>query len=118
MLIRIDLATATPLHEQISVQLRLAINEGALRPGDKLTGARELAQSLDINMHTVLRAYAILRDEGLIELRRGRGARVLAQTATPPEIADLLKRLLQAARRHNISTEQLTRALVTRKDFQ
>lgn len=74
MLFRIDFAGAEPLFLQLADQVRSAAARGELRPGERLPAARELADSLDISLHTVLHAYQQLRDEGLIELRRGRGA--------------------------------------------
>ncbi|MFI6055864.1 GntR family transcriptional regulator [Streptomyces violascens] len=65
------------LDSQVSSAVRAAILEGVLKDGDRLPAARQLAKTLGINMHTVLRGYQQLRDEGLIELRRGRGARVV-----------------------------------------
>ncbi|MBQ3358684.1 GntR family transcriptional regulator [Microbacterium sp. 22179] len=74
MLIRVDMASGAPLFEQVAASVRADIVAGSLAPGDRLPSAREVAETLDINLHTVLHAYQRLRDEGLIDLRRGRGA--------------------------------------------
>ncbi|MFC7585002.1 GntR family transcriptional regulator [Nonomuraea antimicrobica] len=76
MLFRVDPTGSTPLSDQIAGSVRRGIADGLLGPGDRLPAGRELAASLGVNMHTVLRAYADLREEGLIELRPGRGATV------------------------------------------
>lgn len=74
MLIRLAPNSSAPLHEQVARSLRTAIVGGDVRNGERLPAARTLADSLGISFHTVLRAYQELRDENLIELRRGRGA--------------------------------------------
>ena len=58
--------------------MRREMAAGRLLRGERLPSAKEAASLLDINLHTVLRAYQTLRDEGLIDLRRGRGAVVTA----------------------------------------
>lgn len=79
VLIRIDPASPLPLFEQLAAQVRAAVLRGELVSGDRLPSARDLGESLDVNQHTVLRAYQLLRDEGLVELRRGRGALITAR---------------------------------------
>ena len=100
MLIGIDPASPVPLGDQVAAAVRRNIAAGAVGPGDRLPAARDLAASLDVNVHTVLRGYQQLRDEGLIELRRGRGA-VVSATATADglELAEAAGRLVAAARR-------------------
>ncbi|MFG3085619.1 GntR family transcriptional regulator [Streptomyces parvulus] len=78
MLIRIDTGSTVPLAEQIAACVRRALAGGTLQPGDHLPAARDVAQRLEVNVHTVLRGYQQLRSEGLIDLRRGRGAVVVA----------------------------------------
>ncbi|HRP98903.1 MAG TPA: GntR family transcriptional regulator [Terrimesophilobacter sp.] len=80
MLFRIDPETDVPLFEQLAASIRAGIIRGEAAAGERLPAARDLAESLDINVHTVLRAYQELRDQGLLELRRGRGAVVTQRT--------------------------------------
>ena len=75
----IDEASSVPIYEQLVRQITTAIVEGTLPARTKMPPAKELAASLDINVHTVLHAYQDLRDAGLVELRRGRGTIVSAQ---------------------------------------
>ncbi|MFF2655568.1 GntR family transcriptional regulator [Streptomyces sp. NPDC058045] len=84
MLFRVVPGSPVPLGEQIAACVRGAIAKGTAAPGERLPPAREVAESLGVNVHTVLRGYQRLRDEGLLELRRGRGAVITAR----PGIAD------------------------------
>jgi GntR family transcriptional regulator len=76
----IDTAEPTPLYLQVAAEIRRAIAEGEAGPGERLPLARDLATVLGVNSNTVLRALRTLRDEGLLEFRRGRGITV---TGTP-----------------------------------
>ena len=73
MLIRIDPSSDTALYDQVAASVRAEMASGRLVAGDRLPVAREVAASLAVNVHTVLKAYQNLRDEGLVDMRRGRG---------------------------------------------
>ena len=81
MLIRIDATSGVRLFDQVADSIRASTIAGNLAAGERLPSARGLAASLDINVHTVLRAYQLLRDEGIIDLRPGRGAIVTGRPA-------------------------------------
>ena len=74
--VKIDRADPTLLHDQVAAQIRRAIAEGEAAPGERLPPARDLAAVMGVNTNTVLRAMRALRDEGLLEFRRGHGIRV------------------------------------------
>ena len=108
MLIRIDSASSVPLFEQLASSVRQQVLSGAAEPGDRLPSARELAASLDVNVHTVLHAYQQLRDEGLVELRRRRGAVLTERAGTVAELAAHITALVAEARRLGVSPQTLT----------
>lgn len=109
--IKIDPSSAVALHEQVAAALRRAIAEGEAGPGDRLPPARDLAAVLGVNTNTVLRALRTLRDEGLLEFRRGRGASV---TATGPREIELLaktRELVLLARRLGYKPDELAQMI-------
>jgi GntR family transcriptional regulator len=83
-----------PIYLQIINQIKEQVGNGTLKPGAELPSVRELAQSLGINLHTVRSAYLKLRDQGIIDLRLGRKARV-AHQPSPLNIRDAAARLDQ-----------------------
>lgn len=108
MLIRLDPARGEPIYDQLASSIRGAIARGELSEGDRLPAARELADSLSINVHTVLRGYQQLRDEGLVELRRGRGAVVTAAAFEGRARLVAAARALRAeGRRLGLTTDEL-----------
>ncbi|NUP28472.1 MAG: GntR family transcriptional regulator [Nocardia sp.] len=108
MLIRVDPARPEPLADQIAACIRRAIADGEAPAGTRLPGARELAGSLDVSIHTVLAGYQRLRDEGLLELRRGRGATVRAGIPDGrAAVVDLARQLVAAARRIDLDETEL-----------
>lgn len=107
MLIRVDPSSSVPLFEQLAAAVRNEVLREAVKPGERLPAARDLGESLDINVHTVLRAYQLLRDEGLIELRRGRGAVVTDRARDYAALAALLPQLVAEAKRLDLSPAAL-----------
>jgi GntR family transcriptional regulator len=107
VLIRIDPSSGESLFDQLAAAVRAEVGRGVLRPGDRLPAARDLAASLDINVHTVLRAYQELRDEGLVDLRRGRGAIVTDLAAPPVELLDAVRSLTAEAHRLGVAPATL-----------
>tara|TARA_R100000365_G_scaffold1587_1_gene5323 strand:+ start:1378 stop:1815 length:438 start_codon:yes stop_codon:yes gene_type:complete len=112
VLIRIDPSRDVPLWEQIAASVRSAVAGGRLRAGDRLPSAREVADALDHNLHTALHAYQHLRDEGVIDLRRGRGAVVTDAAAALRELHDDVLALAQRARDLGIAPGALASLLV------
>ncbi|HIS39718.1 MAG TPA: GntR family transcriptional regulator [Candidatus Aphodovivens avistercoris] len=97
MILRIDQASPDPIYQQIRDQIVAAIARGELKAGDRLPGVRALASDLGVNLHTVNKAYAVLRDEGYL-LMRGRAGACIAdfqQTATPERLAASAARLTE-----------------------
>lgn len=74
MVIQIDFASEEALYMQLCNQIIHHIAMEELRPGDSLPSVRELAEDVGINMHTVNKAYALLRSEGYLRLDRRHGA--------------------------------------------
>lgn len=113
MLIRVDSASPQPLHEQIAGQLRQAIAAGDPGPGEKLPAARDLADGLGVNVHTLLRAFKTLRDEGLLEMRRGRGTIVTGTAPKLASITDQALRLVTDARRAGLNNTEILKIVET-----
>jgi GntR family transcriptional regulator len=76
MQLSIEANNGIPIYEQLIRQVKFAVAEGVLMPGQLLPSVRELAKSLAINPNTVQRAYLELQSEEVIETLRGRGMAV------------------------------------------
>lgn len=96
----------TPLHEQVAAEIRRAIAEGEAGPGDRLPLTKDLAAVMGVNKNTVLRALHVLRDEGLLEFRRGRGITV-AGTADKSLLLAQIRQLVDLARRQGYRRNDL-----------
>lgn len=107
MLLTLNLNDPRPLHEQVASAIRHAIAEGSYSAGDRLPPARDLADALGINANTVLRALRDLRDEGVLEFRRGRGVSVASVVEGRLAILTKARELLEEARRYGYSRDDL-----------
>jgi GntR family transcriptional regulator len=96
----------TDLYEQVAAEIRRAIADGEAKPGERLPPAKDLAALLDVNTNTVLRALRLLRDEGLLEFRRGRGISV-AGTPERGAVVQRARELVEFARQQGYRTDEL-----------
>ncbi len=94
------------LHQQVAAEIRRAIAEGEAKPGERLPPARDLAAVIGVNSNTVLRALRTLRDEGLLEFRRGRGITV-AGTPDRGAVTARARELIAFASQHGYGTKDL-----------
>jgi GntR family transcriptional regulator len=108
--VKIDRDEPTELHEQVAAAIRRAIADGEAKPGERLPPSRDLAAVLEVNTNTVLRALRQLRDEGLLEFRRGRGVTV-AGTPEQGAVAARARELVRYARRHGYRVDELIRII-------
>ncbi|HZS25536.1 MAG TPA: GntR family transcriptional regulator [Gaiellaceae bacterium] len=108
--VKIDRDEPTELYEQVAAELRRAIADGEAKPGERLPPARDLAAVLEVNTNTVLRALRLLRDEGLLEFRRGRGITVAGSPERGVVVAGA-RELVRLARRHGYRTDELIRII-------
>jgi len=104
--VNVDRSDPASLHDQVAAQIRRAIADGEAGPGERLPLAKDLAAVLGVNKNTVLRALHILRDEGLLEFRRGLGITV---AGTPQRGAVLARTrdLVEFARHHGFGREEI-----------
>lgn len=110
--VKIDRSDPALLHDQVAAEIRRSIAAGEARVGDRLPPSRDIAAVLGVNTNTVLRALRVLRDEGLLEFRRGQGVRV-AGTTDQSELIARGRELLALARRNGLRHDQLIDLLRT-----
>lgn len=110
LLIEVDFNSDEALYVQLQNQIIVGIAMNEIREGDTLPSVRRLAETIGINMHTVNKAYSILKQEGFIQLDKRRGA-VIALDADKArallEMEAQLKILLAKGCCKNISREEV-----------
>lgn len=104
MFFSIDPNNGVAIYEQIVRQVKFAIAEGTLRPGQLLPSVRLLSQRLAINPNTIARAFQQLQGDGVLELMRGRG---LAVCSTASDLCQAARRSLIAERLRSVLSEGL-----------
>ena len=107
----IDHGSRESLQHQIARCVRQGVASGELAVGEQLPPATELAAALAVDRNTVLAAYRHLRDEGLLEFRRGRGARVASTVTEPAPVAEAAEALVAVARQHGLGRGDLIRII-------
>jgi DNA-binding transcriptional regulator YhcF (GntR family) len=107
----IDPGNPIPLHEQVAASIRRAIADGEAGPGQRLPPARDLAAVLGVNTNTVLRALRTLRDEGLLDFRRGRAVTITGGAPRRNELVTRARDLVALSRKLGYRPEELAEIL-------
>jgi GntR family transcriptional regulator len=108
--VKVDRADPLALHDQVAAEIRRAIAEGEADPGERLPLAKDMAAILGVNKNTVLRALHILRDEGLLEFRRGRGITV-AGTPQQGAVVERVRELIDFCRGQGYQRDEIIRMI-------
>src|ERR1039458_1978663 len=111
--VKIDSQSSTLLFEQVAADIRRSLAEGEASPGERLPPAKDIAAVLGVNSNTVLRALRQLRDEGLLEFRRGRGVTVSGEAPERSAVIARARDLVQRSEEHTSELQSL-RHLVCR----
>lgn len=104
--VKVNKEDPTDLYQQVAAEIRRAIADGEAKPGEHLPPAKDLAAVLGVNTNTVLRSLRLLRDEGLLEFRRGRGISV-AGTPERGAVVQRARDLVDFARQQGYRTDEL-----------
>ena len=108
--VKVDRGDPTDLYQQVAGEIRRAIADGEAKAGERLPPAKDLAAILDVNTNTVLRALRLLRDEGLLEFRRGRGI-TIAGTPERGAVVQRAKELVHFARCQGYRLDELVKII-------
>ena len=109
MMIKIDFNSEEALYLQLRNQIILGIATAQFREGDSLPSVRHLADTIGINMHTVNKAYTVLKKEGFVKVDRRKGAVIaidIDKIRTMDEIRRELMVIIAKGSCKNISREE------------
>lgn len=110
MFIEIDFNSSEALYIQLRNQIIMGIATSTIREGDTLPSVRQLAENIGINMHTVNKAYSVLKQEGFLQLDRRKGAVIaidVNKLQAVEEMREQLRVLLAKASCQDISREEV-----------
>lgn len=110
MIIEIDLNSDEALYLQLRKRIILGIATSQYKEGDELPSVRQLADMIGINMHTVNKAYTVLKQEGFVKIDRRRGAVIAIDLDKMKAVSDMresLKVILAEGYCKNISKEEV-----------
>lgn len=93
MIIEIDFNSDEALYMQVRNQIIMGIATSRLREGDALPSVRQMADTIGINMHTVNKAYTVLKREGFVQVDRQRGTIVSLNVDRLRELEEMKERL-------------------------
>ena len=103
----IDHGSRERLQDQVASCVRRGVASGELSVGEQLPPAAELGAALSVDRNTVLTAYRQLRDDGVLEFRRGRGARVASTGPSLSVVAEAAQKLIATASEHGVGKTEL-----------
>lgn len=110
MYITIDFNSSEAIYLQLCNQIIFQIATEQIREGESLPSVRQLADTIGINMHTVNKAYSVLKEQGYITLDRRKGAVIavdMNRLAALNELAESLRVIIARAMCRNVSTEEI-----------
>ena len=114
MLIKIDLNNEEPIYLQVVNEIKSGILQGYIEVGKKLPSVRNLANELGINMHTVSKAYNLLKIEGIVNINRRQGVVVRENYAMKDDIKinELARILVRESRIRGKSLDEITKIVM------
>ena len=114
MVIEIDFNSDEAIYVQLMNQIILGIATSRLQEGDPLPSVRQLADTIGINMHTVNKAYSLLRQEGFVTIDRRRGAIIAVDENKIKAMEEMKETLIVAIAKgccRNVSREEVHRLI-------
>ncbi len=110
MILEVDFNSDEALYIQLRDQIIVGIATNRLKEGDPLPSVRQLAESVGINMHTVNKAYTVLKQEGFVKVDRRRGAVIAIDADRIQDVEELrqaMRVILARASCRNISRQEV-----------